>query len=327
MSRKLSVIIPAYNVEKYIRFCVLSVLNQTYKNIEVIVIDDGSTDNTGSILDELSQDDERLIVHHRTNHGVQESRNFGIESSTGDYLALIDADDAIEPLMYETLIDLLETNNTDISACLYTNDYDEIAIKQYGPEQIANCQTMVLRGKESVVKNLFAKDNCIQGFMWNKVYKREAVHRCRFNKSVQIVDDLYFSWEVITNNVQSASFISCPFYHYRILKSSISHKSNIDKFFNALNTVAKIVDEALHVYQTDKNRTLDFYMSWLLRVATQLSIQPIDEDNRLLLRNDVLLKIRECKKERVKFSLHNRAKMFLFVHNWRLFKCLARKKH
>ena len=120
MDEKLvSVIIPAYNIEDYIGRCLDSIISQTYKNLEIIVVDDGSRDHTGEILDNYAKKDRRIKVIHKENGGVSSARNKGIEAAEGDYIGFIDGDDLIESEMYKTLVDLLEEENADIAHCGY----------------------------------------------------------------------------------------------------------------------------------------------------------------------------------------------------------------
>ena len=118
MDEKLvSVIIPAYNIEDYIGRCLDSVLSQTYKNLEILVVDDGSSDCTGEILDDYEKKDQRIRVIHKENGGVSSARNIGIEAATGDYIGFVDGDDLMEPEMYKTLVNLLKEENADIAHC------------------------------------------------------------------------------------------------------------------------------------------------------------------------------------------------------------------
>lgn len=115
----ISVIIPVYNVEEYLERCVNSVLKQTYNDLEIILVDDGSTDNSGKICDELKNKDDRIIVIHKENQGLSASRNIGIEKATGEYITFVDSDDYILEDMYETLYKNLIRNDADISMCKY----------------------------------------------------------------------------------------------------------------------------------------------------------------------------------------------------------------
>lgn len=115
----ISVIIPIYNVEEYLEKCVNSVLNQTYSDLEIILVDDGSTDNSGKICDELKNKDNRIIVIHQENQGLSAARNAGIAKALGEYIAFVDSDDYIMEDMYETLYKNLEKTDADISICKY----------------------------------------------------------------------------------------------------------------------------------------------------------------------------------------------------------------
>ncbi len=131
--KKISVIIPVYNVENDIRFCLDSVLNQTYKNLQIILVDDGSTDSSGDICDEYKNKDSRIQVIHKQNGGLSDARNKGLEIADGDYIAFLDSDDYIYKTFYEELYNLITKYDADISECnfLRINDYNETAHKLF----------------------------------------------------------------------------------------------------------------------------------------------------------------------------------------------------
>ena len=115
----ISIIIPVYKVEKYLEKCVNSVINQTYKNLEIILIDDGSPDDCPAICDKLSKTDKRIKVIHKTNSGVSASRNEGLKIATGEFVAFVDSDDWIDETMYERLINKQQEQNYDLVFCKY----------------------------------------------------------------------------------------------------------------------------------------------------------------------------------------------------------------
>ena len=117
MNKKISVIIPVYNTSKLLRRCLDSVINQTYKNLEIILINDGSTDDSLSICKEYSQNDSRIILIDKENEGGGKARNAGLDRATGDYIAFVDSDDYIDPDMYSVLMNNLKTSEADISTC------------------------------------------------------------------------------------------------------------------------------------------------------------------------------------------------------------------
>ncbi len=120
---KISVIIPVYNVEPYIRKCIDSVINQTYINLEIILVDDGSTDNSGKVCDEYATKDKRVKVLHKRNGGVSSAKNAGLKEVTGKYLGFVDSDDWIEPEMYEILYNDLTFNNASFSTVNFFREY------------------------------------------------------------------------------------------------------------------------------------------------------------------------------------------------------------
>ena len=109
-----SVIVPIYNTEKYLGPCIQSILNQTYNDLQIILIDDGSTDKSGEICDEYAKKDNRIVVRHINNSGVSKARNTALDIVTGDYIAFVDSDDTIRPDMYESLLEIAENLDTDI---------------------------------------------------------------------------------------------------------------------------------------------------------------------------------------------------------------------
>lgn len=119
MSEKVSVVVPIYNVEKYLIRCVESIINQSYKNLQVILVDDGSTDSCPQICDEYLEKDKRIEVIHKANGGLSEARNFGIDKATGDYITFVDSDDFINDKFIEYLLKLLNENNADIACCSF----------------------------------------------------------------------------------------------------------------------------------------------------------------------------------------------------------------
>ena len=118
MEKKLiSVIVPVYNVEAYLERCVDSILKQTYKELEIILVDDGATDSSGELCDQLAKKDDRIIVIHKKNGGLSDARNAGIDASRGEYLSFIDSDDFIHPMFMEVLLQLCETTQCNIRKC------------------------------------------------------------------------------------------------------------------------------------------------------------------------------------------------------------------
>ena len=121
----ISVIVPVYNVASYLENCVKSILRQTYNNLEIILVDDGSTDGSGGLCDTLKNLDQRIKVVHKTNGGLSDARNAGMLIATGDYFGFVDSDDSIEPDMFELLLNNLNIYNADVSCCRFIRVWDD----------------------------------------------------------------------------------------------------------------------------------------------------------------------------------------------------------
>ena len=184
MEYKISVIIPAYNVEAYIARCLDSVLSQTYQNLEVIAIDDGSTDKTGAVLDDYAQKDSRVIVVHQKNAGLVMVREKGIALASGDYVGFVDGDDAVDPDMYEKLLKNAVESDADISHCgLCVYETDGRKIMHYGTER-----KIVQDGSDALCDLL---DGVLfDASLCNKLYRRALLKDSCLDVTVQSNEDL-----------------------------------------------------------------------------------------------------------------------------------------
>lgn len=169
----ISIIIPVYKVEKYLEKCIQSLINQTYENLQIILVDDGSPDNCGKICDEYAKKDHRIEVIHKSNEGLSDARNKGIEIAKGEYIGFIDSDDYIESDMYEVLYNLLKQYNADVSICnFYTVSQGKIAIK--------NAENGIKEYNRIEILKEVLLDNNIQSYAWNKLYKKELFDEIKY---------------------------------------------------------------------------------------------------------------------------------------------------
>lgn len=250
----ISVIIPAYNVEKYISRCIDSILAQTNRDWEMLLIDDGSSDGTGSICDRYASQDERIRVFHRKNSGVSAARNLGIENSVGEYLIFLDADDRTEPEMLSELLNATETENVDFSACDSFKDYLEpdgsirtVSAKKWGDMK----QPKIVSGKD-MYYTVFLKS----ATLWNKLIRRDTIGDVRFNCTLSYGEDTDFLLRVM-RNAKSCIIIPYQGYHYFINRSGNVRSAEIDKrsielLNNAVNVYRELSEKnmsALGVYR------------------------------------------------------------------------------
>ena len=173
---KISVIIPVYKVENYLERCVRSVCNQTYPELEILLIDDGSPDRSGEICDVLAGQDARIRVIHKSNGGLSDARNAGIDASTGDWLAFVDSDDWLDPRMLEILKIQAEKYGAEIAECSYSNLYKEM-VKE---ETSCSGNVIVATPVEAIEGNLDWKN--FKPVAWNKLYRADIVGRIRYPK-------------------------------------------------------------------------------------------------------------------------------------------------
>lgn len=209
--KKLSVIVPIYNVEKFLRRCIDSIINQSYSNLEIILVDDGSPDNCGKICDEYAALDNRIKVIHQANGGLSAARNIGIDSATGEYVAFIDSDDYIASNMYDEMISLMETNDLDIISC---NAFIAKGKKIIGC--CGNGELEIYDRDTILVKALQDYDNSA----WNKVYKKEAIGKVRFPVG-RIFEDTATAY-LFFNNIKKAGHINKAYYYYYRNPNSIT---------------------------------------------------------------------------------------------------------
>ena len=149
-----SIIVPVYNVENYIKRCLDSIIHQTYRNIEIIIVDDGSTDSSATICDEYGKKDGRVIVIHKVNGGLSEARNVGIETAGGDYLSFVDSDDFIASNMIECILSKMKMYDAEIGVCAYQNVFENNLSKMNDMRIPAENDTKVLLGKQLLAEQI-----------------------------------------------------------------------------------------------------------------------------------------------------------------------------
>ena len=205
----ISIIVPVYNVEKYVKKCLDSILAQTLNNIEIIVVDDGSTDSSGTICDEYVKLDNRIHVYHKTNGGLSSARNYGIEKSTGRYLGFVDSDDYIEPDMYEVLLNNLQKYDADMSLCGLYDIYNGKPRKLF-----LDNRTFEATVEETIKIVLEAKITSVTAV--NKLYKRELFDDVRYpeGKTAEdafiILDLLMRCKKTVVTTIQKYYYVHRP---------------------------------------------------------------------------------------------------------------------
>ena len=214
----ISIVIPVYNAAAYIEQCIRSVLDQTMKEIEIVAVNDGSTDNSKQILERLALSDERLKVFHQNNKGVSATRNFGLQHATGSYIGFCDADDWMEPTMLEEMYKAVTEQECEWAICNVMIVRDEQASK------------LRLQLSDEVIKAGEDRADFLHGLMrfkfdnanWNKLFKTSIIREQQllFNEDMHIWEDLLFNLQYL-QYVKRVAIVAKPLYNYRILNTSL----------------------------------------------------------------------------------------------------------
>jgi len=211
-----SVIVPVYRVEKYLDRCLQSITGQTYRNLEIILVEDGSPDRSGAICDEWAAKDSRIRVIHKENAGAGAARNTGLDAAVGEIISMIDSDDYLEEHMYEHLLGLM-TENVDIAECdICLTERDDQAMDDGSDAEVQICDV------EDAMR-LHIRDEIFRQTPPNKLYRSEMIGDIRFPEG-NLIDDEYFTYRVLGNAGKLARSSACM-YAYRQQPGSAMHKA------------------------------------------------------------------------------------------------------
>lgn len=212
MSVKLSIIVPVYKVEKYLRRCLDSIKSQIFTDFECILVDDGSPDSSGKICDEYAKKDTRFHVIHKANGGVSSARNAGLDAANGEWIGFVDADDWIDSHLYKEVFELAQDNNADLVQ--YNMDFFS------GTRNWKNAET-----KKSGNFNILNSPTYFEPSMWAKVFKKTFAHNLRFPENIALSEDRLFSLQVYLA-CKNCFYTDKIFYHYFARENSASHSIN-----------------------------------------------------------------------------------------------------
>ena len=226
MQPLISVIVPIYKVEKYLRRCIDSILNQTYENLEVILVDDGSPDNCPSICDDYAKKDSRVVVLHKENGGLSDARNAGMEIAQGEYISFVDSDDYISKEMLFDLYDNLIKSQSEISSCgvkWVKEDGSLLNTDVVDEDKIFNTEEAMWQ---------LLNSRCIKAHVWNKLYKKEIAKSVLFEKG-KYHEDIQWAYQIIAKT-KKVSVINSAYYYYVQRANSITTNQYSEKRLDGL---------------------------------------------------------------------------------------------
>lgn len=235
----ISVIIPVYNCGGYLPRCVESLQKQTYEDLQMILVDDGSTDDTPALCDSLAAADGRITVLHRPNGGVSSARNAGLAAAKGDYITFADADDYVNPDHVMNLYNAMQRHGCDVAICSYITESETKCSQPKSGE--SGGYNEVCYSHDSAVCELLA-GGAVGGYVWNKLYRRELLEGVTFDGSIKILEDLLFNYNVF-KNVSSAVFSEAKSYHYIQRGQSAMHRGFGEEHRAMVDTARRIRDD------------------------------------------------------------------------------------
>ena len=240
----ISVIIPVYKVEAYLEKCLNSVINQTYSNLEIIVIDDGSPDNSGNIADLFAKKDSRISVIHKKNEGLSAARNTGISIATGEWISFVDSDDWLELNMYEFLIQAIEEIDIDLIIFKGYRDYDNSKyeeINSFENDFFTTDKDIINRLQLATMYFTYAPFSpSVQGYPWNKLIRTGLIkdNELSFSTNVRANEDIIFNLHLFQHALK-VQYCNISLYHYRYNETGITIKYTPDR----LNVDLEVYEE------------------------------------------------------------------------------------
>lgn len=320
MNDLISVIVPIYNVEKYLEKCLKSICNQTYHNLDIVLVDDGSTDNSSTICDNYTQKDKRIQTIHKKNGGLSDARNCGISHSKGDYLIFVDSDDYIDLDMIKMLYNNLIEMDADISVCGYNMIYNNRVVP------ICDGKTRVVYSPLDALKVLLKREN-MGVIACNKLYKKGIFHNVRYPVG-QHFEDINTTYKLIVAS-HKIVYTPRPMYYYVQRETSINGMNfQTQKFNDKLYDMETAADELLNFVATNYSNAetdvsigcLDYY----LRIIDQEILFGIDNAPLIkkakILAKKYILSIFTTQN----INLKKKIQILIFITNLQLYKTLIK---
>lgn len=242
----ISVIIPVYKVEEYLERCVNSVINQTYKNLEIILVDDGSPDNCPAICDKLAKLDTRIKVIHKKNGGVSVARNTALDLAQGDFIAFVDSDDSIEPTLYEKQLTKQTENDYDLVFARY--NYEEngniTPVRETSLKTLCETNDWLLffnhTSNNDIKNGIVEIDNNVMCNIWRVLFKKEVIDKSRFPVGIKYMEDFIFMISLLINKNYKLGYVDEYLYNYLLRRNSACHDKSNGMIENSENYMAAI---------------------------------------------------------------------------------------
>lgn len=317
MDKLISIIVPVYNVEGYLDRCITSLINQTYKNLEIILIDDGSKDGSGAICDKYASLDSRIKVIHKENGGVSLARNLGLDVASGEYIGFVDSDDYVENGMYEALYNVAVLENADITTCGFTQ------VRVNGNAKVNDIDLSIDWSKENIIKNYF-KQGIVKELMYspcNKLYKKSLVKELRFSEKYHMGEDILFIFQCV-ERMNKLSCAKGAFYHYVMRENSAMTSSFSKKRLDYIYAIREIQRVCNEKYPYAVSEVDLWVYRHVLNTVRQIIVAKKRKEYPKFYKENKLYLRKNIKLHKKQLSLNQRFDYFLIMR----FPCLLKLK-
>lgn len=275
-----SVIIPVYNVYDYLNECVQALINQSYKNLDIILVDDGSTDDSGLLCDEIKRQDERIQVVHKKNGGLSSARNVGIELAKGNIISFIDSDDYPRSTMIQKLIECMDKYDADIVCCDYSSDN----VKQKNQETVDQYTST-----EAIT--LLLDNGGFRCFAWNKLYKKELFFGVEYPEG-ELFEDIKTTYTLF-KKAKKICYLRDDLYYYRLRESSITSAKFTHRNRDLVKAIDTLVNDAKNCLNSaEYNRLIPGYVFYYICFAKKAMLADAEI-------SDDIKNIRKCIRKNV----------------------------
>ena len=311
MKEKISIIVPIYNSEKYLKRCLDSIINQTYKNLDIILINDGSTDNSLKICKQYKDQDQRIMLINQKNHGVSYTKNKALKLATGDYIGFVDSDDVIDKDMFKNLHKLIEKTKSEIACCKYlrfTDDYKFEIKNNYQIYDKFECLKMLI------------SETTITNFLWDKLFKRTVLEDIKIKSGI-IFEDMDIIYEIIHKSTKIVVTDDILYGYYQ-RTDSYTHSYDYTKMLNYIDVYQKRYEFLSKNYPNLKKQidsSLIYSIFILFRMITLNQKKEILDDKEIIKQYNKLKQLNKninyfqnkLKKYLIKILIYNR---YIFYH-------------
>lgn len=317
-----SIIIPVYNVEKYLRQCLTSITSQTYSNLEIIIINDGSRDKCNLIIDEFEKQDSRIKSINKENSGISATRNRGIEIATGEYIMFVDSDDWLEPTIIETLVSKIE--DIDLVVCSYNRAYESCMIPRIfnteGELSSTEFRRRLIGLEGAELRDPSQTDSLVT--VWGKLYKAEIIKNKKLQfvstKEIGTCEDLIFNLDYVVN-IDKIYVINKPLYYYRKINVTSFTSIYKENLLQLWNNLFKKIEPFI---KNEKQVSIAFNNRIALSIIG-LGLNEIQNPKGFKSR---YIKLKEILNHPVYMKAYNQLKLNYFPVHWKLFFVFAKYK-